>query len=123
PEQPIGKRVVSEIPGSEKIIFRPRSIDRRRSLTVHEKHVVAFPKPAVLILQHRHGHAQSDRGRWLPSTRSCLLHSGSSCPRPVRRRSTPTDSSSRGWAQPGGTARGNRADPQAEPCCTRDSQC
>ena len=47
----------AKIPRAQEIIFRSGAVDRRRVLPIDEEHVVAFAPPAVLILQHRHGHA------------------------------------------------------------------
>src|SRR6267154_1635422 len=52
----VRKWMVTEIESAQKIIFRPRPDNRRHFLSVDEKHIVALAPPAVLILQHRHGH-------------------------------------------------------------------
>src|SRR5439155_22017928 len=54
-EKPVRKRASSKIKSAEEIILGTRSVDGRTQLTVHEKHVVAFAPPAVLILQNGHG--------------------------------------------------------------------
>src|ERR1700679_2104090 len=49
--------MASEIPGSEKIVFRSGAVDGGKLFSVDKKHIVALAPPAVLILKNRHGHA------------------------------------------------------------------
>src|ERR1700678_1587899 len=49
--------MASEIPGSEKIVFRSGAVDGGKLFSVDKKHIVALVPPAVLILKNRHGHA------------------------------------------------------------------
>src|SRR5271170_794851 len=56
-EQRIGERMIAKVPSSEKVIFRPSTVNGGTLFPVDKKHVVAFTPPAVLILKHRHGHA------------------------------------------------------------------
>src|SRR5580692_8518140 len=56
-EQRIGERMIAKVPSTEKVVFRPSAVNGWTLFSVDKKHVVAFTPPAVLILKHRHGHA------------------------------------------------------------------
>src|SRR6266851_9380707 len=47
--------MAAKIPGAQEIVFGTCSVDGWVGFTVHEKHVVAFAPPAILILQDGHG--------------------------------------------------------------------
>src|SRR5260370_34780456 len=50
--------MAAKIPGPEEIVFGTSAVDGWAGFTIHEKHVVAFAPPAVLILKY--GHSDSD---------------------------------------------------------------
>src|SRR6266567_2337511 len=50
--------MAAKIPGPEEIVFGTRAVDGWAGFTIHEKHVVTFAPPAVLILKY--GHRDSD---------------------------------------------------------------
>src|SRR5579872_1449383 len=64
----IRERMPAEIPRSQEVVFRSRSVDRRQFLSVDEKHVIPLAPPSVLILEHRHRDANemSTPGRFHP---------------------------------------------------------
>src|SRR5258708_97491 len=51
--------MAAKIPGPEEIVFGTRAVDGWAGFTIHEKHVVTFAPPAVLILKY--GHSDSDK--------------------------------------------------------------
>src|SRR6266851_4910932 len=51
---PIEERMAAKIPGPEEIVFGTRAVDGWAGFTIHEKHVVTFSPPAVLILKYEH---------------------------------------------------------------------
>src|SRR5260370_22116066 len=57
--KPVGEGVSAKIPGAEEIVFGTRSVDGWSGFTIHEKHVIAFAPPAILILKD--GHGDSDK--------------------------------------------------------------
>ncbi len=46
--------MAAKIPGAQEIVFGTCSVNGWAGFAVHEKHVVAFTPPAILILEDRH---------------------------------------------------------------------
>ena len=104
--------MAAKIPRAQEIIFRSGAVDRRRFLPIDEEHVVAFAPPAILILQHRHGHAHKvpASGCFHPDVVAFaiqilfVIDHGIAVRLPLIRSILSPE-------LPGGTARGNKADP------------
>src|SRR5437879_6216736 len=48
--------MIAEAPGSQKIVFCPRAVDRGSCFAVDEEHVVTLAPPSILILENGHSY-------------------------------------------------------------------